>query len=82
MRRCSRCKRSREGTLNSRYFWPDANTVVIVGEIDHPRRVYGGEPSADGARIQFSLADLADRTAFEIWSGAREGTDQNQLAGR
>lgn len=76
-----RFNRSLEGSLSSRYFWPDANAVVILHEVDNPRVVFPG-PSADGARIAFNMSDLANRTAFEIWSGAGQGTETNRLAGR
>ena len=32
-----RFNRSLEGSLSSRYFWPDANAVVILHEVDNPR---------------------------------------------
>ncbi|MFN0096654.1 MAG: hypothetical protein ACKVVT_18000 [Dehalococcoidia bacterium] len=68
--------------MSARYFWPDSNTVVLVREVDDAQRVYGGERSSDGARLGYAMSDLADRVAFEVWFGAREGTESHTLAGR
>lgn len=78
----TRYQRSQEGCVSSRYFWADANSVVLLTELDAPSRVFSGGPTADGSRIAFDFADLADREAWEVWMGAREGTATNKMAGR
>lgn len=74
--------RSVEGTTGARYYWPDPNTVVILHDVENARDGIPDVPNADGARIHFNMADIADRTAFEVWSGAGGGTETNRLAGR
>jgi hypothetical protein len=77
-----RFQRSLPGRLNSRYYWSDTNTVVVLTEVEAPSFVFGEGPNEAGARVQFALSDVADRTDFEVWMGAREGTDANRLSGR
>lgn len=77
----SRFFRSLEGSMGCRYYWSDANTVVMLHDVENPRVEYP-EMTPDGARIGFNMYDLADRTAHEIWAGAGRGTTANQMAGR
>ena len=76
-----RYQKSLEGSLGSRYFWLDPNTVVVLHEVENPRVAFS-PLTPDGARIGFDMSDLANRTAFEIWGGAGQGTETNRLAGR
>jgi hypothetical protein len=77
-----RFQRSLPGRLNSRYYWADTNTIVMLTEVESPSDVFAQGPNEAGARTMFALSDVANRTGFEVWMGAREGTEANRMAGR
>jgi hypothetical protein len=78
-----RVQKSREGCLDARYHWVDPNTVVILSTFDGPSRIFPADsPPEDAAKSMFSLADLADRTAWELWFDAQSGMQSLRAAGR
>lgn len=77
-----RASRANEGVRNARYYWSDANTVTVLTDFEHPRFIFSGEPTAEGAKRAFALADIADRTAWEVWQDARAGTDAYDISRR
>lgn len=77
-----RASRANEGVRNSRYYWPDANTVAILTDFEHQKHVFAAPGTPEGAKRAFAIADLADRTAWEVWADARAGTESYEMSRR
>jgi hypothetical protein len=75
------CRNARAQGRESRFYWANANTICMINESEQPADFFGG-PTPDGAKAIFALADLANRTAFEIWMEPRLGEESYRMAGR
>ena len=63
------------GVKNARYYWADSNSVITLVDYELARHVFAAPNTPEGTKRAFAIADLADRTAWEVWANAREGTD-------
>ncbi len=74
-----RAAKANEGVRSARYYWADANTVVVLTDFEHQRHVFASPATAEGTKRAFAISDLADRAAWELWADARAGTESYQM---
>ena len=76
------CRASRhQGSRSCRFFWVNADTIVIVTEVDDPH-LFDDEPKPELAQAMFALSDLARQTHTERWIDPRDGEANYRTAGR
>ena len=80
-----RAQRGREGCLNARYYWANVNEIVMLSDWENgtaPFTPPAGGPDPAIGELSYKLYDIADRTAWELWTDARVGKDAYVRAGR
>ena len=80
-----RASRARKGCLNARYYWANINEIVMLSDWETGVDVLA--PPASGldpavGELTYKLHDIADRTAWELWTDARAGKDAYVRTGR
>ena len=77
-----RANKSADGIHSSKFYWGNADTLVIITEADPG--AYGpgsgGEPNAEAAKASFALSDLARSTSIETLVDARMGKQTYDLS--
>ena len=76
-----RALRGSDGIRNSRFYWVNADRIVIVSEADSIGE-FDRPPSSETASALFRLADLARFTDEERWFDPAVGEDTYRMAGR
>ena len=73
---CQAMKRSEQPARSAKFYWTDADSVVVVADVDEERG------DAEIAKTLFSLSDLARRTSYERWMDPKSGEEAYKTAGR
>lgn len=76
-----RALRGSDRIRNSRFYWVNADRIVIVSEADSIGD-FDRPPSPETANALFRLADLARFTDEERWFDPAVGEDTYRMAGR
>ncbi len=76
-----RAARGAEGMRNCRFYWADADTIVILAEAESAE-VFGRPGTPGLGKAAFALADLARSVRDERWIEPREGVEAYRQAGR
>lgn len=66
-----RATRVRPGMRSSRFYWLNADTVVVAN--DGEMESFDGPPSPEQAKALFALSDLGRQTAMQRWGDAGAG---------
>ena len=80
-----RANRGRKGCLNARYCWANTNEIAVLTDWETSADAFAspeGGPDPAIGELQYKLYDIADRTAWELWTDARSGKDAYVRAGR
>jgi hypothetical protein len=72
--------RAADGVRSSRFYWANADTIVIMTDAD--AALSSTPPSADAARALFTLADMGRLTRDESWLDPSTGEQAYRAAGR
>lgn len=75
-----RAWRAREGIRSARFYWHQADTVVLWIEAEEGG--FNSPAGADYLRAGFELADLARTTLYLRMTEPRTGEEQYRAAGR
>ena len=76
-----RATRAQDGITSSRFYWVNADTVVVLSEAESMEK-FDGAGSADAAKAIFAISDLARATGTERWIDPRTGAEAYRLAGQ
>ena len=76
------CKaaKSSPGVNDAKYYWVNPNLIAFIVDADAGSWGAGAQPTAEVMKAQFDLSDISTQVANETWMGAREGTDNFNLA--
>ena len=76
------CKAARAtpGVVDAKYYWVNANCIGFIIDADPGAWGPGSASTAETAKASFALADVSSQTSNEHWMGAREGTENYNLA--
>lgn len=76
-----RALRAQPGVSNSRYYWVNADTLVVQSEADG-FEVFDRPATPELGKAAFGLTDLARAAATERWMDPRTATEAYRQAGR
>jgi hypothetical protein len=76
-----RSARGVEGIRNCRFYWSNADTIVILSDAESPD-VFDRPGTPEVGKAAFALADLARTVRDERWIEPREGVEAYRRAGR
>ncbi len=76
-----RASRAVQGMNNSRFYWTNTDTVVILGDAESPE-VFERPGTPELGKAVFALADLAHQIRDERWVEPRSGQEAYRQAGR
>jgi hypothetical protein len=79
-----RALRAHEGCHGARYYWATVNDIAILSDWETAAAAFTppAVPNPEIGEIQYKLYDIADLTARELWTDARQGRDSYARAGR
>ena len=77
------CRASRgvEGMRHCRFYWPNADTIVVLADAESAE-VFDRPGTPELGKAAFVLADLARQVRDERWVEPREGVEAYRRAGR
>ena len=76
-----RASRTVQGMNNSRFYWTDTDTLVILGDAESAE-VFDRPGTPEIGKAVFVLADLAQQIRDERWVDPRSGQEAYRQAGR
>ena len=76
------CKTAKDtpGVIDAKYYWVNPNLIAFIVDAEPGSWGAGAQPTADAMKALFDLSDISTQVADETWMGAREGTDNFNLA--
>ncbi len=76
-----RALRGPKGMRNCRYYWTNADTIVILGDAESAE-VFDQPGTPELGKAAFALSDLARSVRDERWIDPRQGVEAYRQAGR
>ena len=76
------CKtaKSSPGVNDAKYYWINPNLIAFIVDAEPGSWGSGAQPTSEAMKALFDLSDISTQVANETWMGAREGTDNFNLA--
>ena len=65
---------------DAKYYWVNPNLIAFIVDAEPGSWGPGAQPTSEAMKALFDLSDISTQVANETWMGAREGTDNFNLA--